>query len=109
MGHAVSNQPRLLVWLGADAPDPLLQWLVSAGGTGVLALAVVAFLRGWVVPGSTHERVLSERDRLFSIVTETGQVADKTIDISQQRLALEKDLLAELLELRRESRGVRDP
>lgn len=44
------------------SPDPLLTWLSNAGALGILAFAVIAFLRGWVVPGSAFTRVLAERD-----------------------------------------------
>jgi hypothetical protein len=42
-------------------PDSLVGWLTGSAVT-VLALGVLAFTRGWIVPGVTYGRVLEERD-----------------------------------------------
>ena len=47
----------------ANSQDPLLQWLSNAGSLGILAAACVAFIRGWIVPGPTHMRILARLDR----------------------------------------------
>jgi hypothetical protein len=64
--------------------DPLLQWLSNAGSLGILAAAVVAFLRGWVVSGSAHQRVLAERDRALELVYKQADVVEKALMASER-------------------------
>ncbi len=70
-----------------QGPDPLLQWLSNAGSLGILAAACVAFIRGWIVPGSAHARVLSRLDR-------ANDIADAAIENAER----ERKMLASLLE-----------
>lgn len=51
--------------------DPTSGWqAIQAGGTAglilVLGYAVLAFVRGWVVAGRTHERELASKDLLIT-------------------------------------------
>ena len=47
------------------APDgEAFTWMTGSVVT-VLAAAVIAFLRGWVVGGGSHERVVKERDKAY--------------------------------------------
>lgn len=62
----------------------LLHYIVQGGATGVLVLVVVSFVKGWIVPGGVHDRVLRERDRLFEIVVTTSAAAEKALEIAQR-------------------------
>ena len=43
--------------------DPtLLDWVLQGGAVGVLVWVVLAFMRGWLVPGSVHQAVVTEKD-----------------------------------------------
>jgi len=76
--------------LEVSSGDPLLDWLSKAGVVGILALAVLAFLRGWVVPKSQHERDIAkcdadaarlreERDRALNLVYQQAELAKAAI------------------------------
>jgi len=67
-----------------NSADPLLQWLSSAGSLGILAAAVLAFLRGWVVSGSAHARVLAERDRALEMVYKQANIAQRALEAAEQ-------------------------
>lgn len=84
------------MWVADVSQDPLLQWLSTVGGTGILALGVVAFLRGWIVPGKWYEQVREERDRALDLVYKQAGLAQRTVDLSAARLEAEEQLLAEL-------------
>jgi hypothetical protein len=68
----------------ANGQDPLLQWLSNAGSLGILAAGCVGFLRGWIVSGSAHHRVLAERDRALDLVYKQADVAQKALEVAEQ-------------------------
>ena len=68
----------------ANGQDPLLQWLSNAGSLGILAAGVLAFLRGWIVSGAAHARVLSERDRALELVYKQADVAQRALEVAEQ-------------------------
>lgn len=65
--------------------DPLLQWLSNAGSLGILAAAVIGFLRGWIVSGTAHQRVLNERDRAMDLVYKQADVAQRALAEVERR------------------------
>jgi hypothetical protein len=68
----------------ANSQDPLLQWLSNAGSLGILAAGVLAFLRGWVVSGAAHARVLAERDRALDLVYKQAEIAERALEQLEQ-------------------------
>jgi hypothetical protein len=74
------------VWpLGQSVEDPVLEWLSRAGSLGILAAAVVAFLRGWIVPGSVAEQLRLERDRALELVYKQAEVAQRALEAAERR------------------------
>lgn len=71
--------------LAQTPPDPLLEWLSRAGSLGILASAVVAFLRGWIVPRGTHERVLAERDRALELSEKQNAIAWRALEAAMEK------------------------
>ncbi len=65
--------------------EPLLDWLSRAGGFGIMALAVVSFLRGWIVPGSRYEEAIKERDRALELVYKNAEIAQRAIEAAERR------------------------
>jgi hypothetical protein len=65
--------------------DPLLQWLTNAGSLGILATAVLAFLRGWIVPGSVANELREERDRALELVYKQADVAQRALEAAERR------------------------
>jgi hypothetical protein len=68
-----------------NGTDPLLQWLTNAGSLGILAAAVLAFLRGWIVPGSVAEELRQERDRALELVYKQADVAQRALEAAERR------------------------
>lgn len=67
--------------------DPLLDWLINnATAVGLLAFIIVALLRGWIVTGREHERVLQERDRAMELVYTQAQNTQRALDIAEKRI-----------------------
>lgn len=66
--------------------DPLLDWLINnASAVGVLALLVVGFLRGWIVTGREHTRVISERDRAMELVYTQAEATARALEIAEKK------------------------
>lgn len=66
-----------------DSGDPLLDWLSNAGALGVLATAVLAFLRGWIVPGSVAKELREERDRALDLVYKQADIAQRALELRE--------------------------
>jgi hypothetical protein len=64
--------------------DPLFQWLSNAGSLGILASAVVGFLRGWIVSGTAHRRVLAERDRAMELVYKQAELTARALRVTER-------------------------
>lgn len=87
---------------GTNPTDPLLEWLSSAGTLGVLAFGVIAFVRGWIVTGSAHMRVIAERDRCFDLLyAEDARAKARIAELSRQLREAE----AEIIRIERENRA----
>ncbi len=74
-----------LVLAAASSGDPLLDWLAQAGMGGVLALVVVGFIRGWIVSGMAHKRVLDEKDRALDLVYRQAEINQRTLDAAERK------------------------
>jgi hypothetical protein len=53
--------PVLTLLAQTNAAPDLTGWLTGSAVT-VLAFIVIAFIRGWIVPGVTHTRALAKQD-----------------------------------------------
>jgi hypothetical protein len=42
-------------------PDSPTSWITSGGIVGFLCFTIVAFLRGWIVPGWIHQRLMDDK------------------------------------------------
>ena len=72
-------------WLAVASQDPLLEWLSRAGSIGILAFAVLAFLRGWIVPGAVAEQLRDERDRALELVYKQAEVAQRALEAAERK------------------------
>ncbi len=76
-----------LTWLtAATSGDPLLDWLSRAGAVGIMALVIVGFVRGWIVPSPEVSRLVDEakqlrieRDRALELVFKQAEVAQRAV------------------------------
>lgn len=46
-----------------STPDSPTAWITSGGIVGFLCFSIVAFLRGWIVPGWIHNKLIADKDR----------------------------------------------
>lgn len=88
----------------AAANDPLLDWLSRAGSLGILAAAVVSFLRGWIVSGKAYEEVRLERDRALDLVYKQAGLANRAVDLTVERLGIDAEMYKATEEERRRGR-----
>lgn len=70
--------------LAQSSGDPLIDWLSRGGSLGILAVAVIAFLRGWIVPGSVAEQLRLERDRALELVYKQAEVAQRALEAAEK-------------------------
>ena len=68
----------------ANSQDPLLQWLSNAGSLGILAAAVLAFLRGWIVSGAAHARVIEEKNRAMELVYKQADITQRALETAER-------------------------
>lgn len=65
-------------------PEEALDWLTRGGAMGIMALAVVAFLREWVVPGSVHQRCEKDRDEWKDLAWRSLSTTDKAVTLADR-------------------------
>ena len=65
--------------------EPLLDWISRAGGFGIMAAAVVSFLKGWIVPGKRYEEAITERDRALELVYKNAEIAQRAIEAAERK------------------------
>lgn len=84
-----------MVWFvgAAGSGDPILDWLAKAGAPGILALVVIGFMRGDVVSGKEHRRVLGERDRAVDIIYRQLSATHRAVDVSAESLSIQAELM----------------
>lgn len=57
------------------------------GMVGLLAIAVVAFMRGWIVTGTQYQQVLKERDEFKNMVIRAVETTDRALSVAQKTTA----------------------
>lgn len=84
----------MLHWLAQAATgDPIVDWVTRAGPVGILALIVMLFIRGDLVPRRTLDEALKQRDRALELVYDQAAIAGRAVDLSKQRLDVERQAL----------------
>ena len=77
----------VISWLGASSGDPILDWLSQAGGLGVMAFGVIAFMKGWIVSGAASEKALSEvmaqRDKAMELVYKHAEISMRALEVGE--------------------------
>jgi hypothetical protein len=62
----------------------LIGLITQGGAVAVLAVGVVAFLRGWIVPGSLYERTAAERDRWEALAVDLLKTAARAVTLAEK-------------------------
>lgn len=60
---------------GDDPTVGMLEQIAKAGPTVIVLVGFVLILTGRLVPGKTHDRVVSERDQLLKLALQNAQLA----------------------------------
>lgn len=65
--------------------DRYIELLLGQFGTLVLALTVVlAFVRGWVVPGWLYRQENKRADRLESLALKSTSIAERVVTVAEK-------------------------
>jgi hypothetical protein len=62
----------------------LVYWFTTGGAVAVLTFVVLALIRGTLVTGKTHERVLSERNRLLELALTSSAAANRAVELAHE-------------------------
>lgn len=54
----------------------------TIGAYAILIGLVIGFIKGWLVPGTTHDRVVAERDRYLEMATRGMELAQRVADVA---------------------------
>ena len=86
-----------MTWvLLAQTPPEVLSWIDKGGVIAVLVLSlfgvVVGAVRGWWVPGRTHDRVLAERDRLLELALASQSTTEAAAQVMQSQTRVAEQL-----------------
>jgi hypothetical protein len=82
-----------------ESAPPIITWLTSVGATGVLAAAVIGFVRGWIVSPGRLADAQRARDEWRDIATQeraARQQSETTSDAVLEQLRVTNRLLEEL-------------
>jgi hypothetical protein len=94
--------------LAQTAPE-LLEWINAGGVVGLLVVIVAGALRGWWIPGKTHDRVIAERDRLLELALASTSATEAAAKVMQTQTRVAEEIAAKaaaeaLAQARREGR-----
>jgi hypothetical protein len=77
---------NFIIFAAPSSGDPLIDWLTNnATAIGLLAFIVVALIRGWIVTGREHDRVLAERDRAMELVYAQAEATSRALEIAEKK------------------------
>lgn len=62
----------------------LLDLVLQGGAVGVLVWNVVGFMRGWIVPGSTYQAIVREKDEWKSLTLEMLKTTRDAVRIADK-------------------------
>lgn len=55
----------------------------TMGGVVVMAFVILSFIKGWIVPGQVHNRLVDEYDRLLVTVEKSADALARVIPFLQ--------------------------
>jgi hypothetical protein len=75
-----------LIQAATSTGDSAVEWLAkNLTGAVLAALIIVGFMTGRIVPGTTHQRVLQERNRAIDQVYRMAEVAQRALDAGERK------------------------
>lgn len=76
-----------MLHLLADTAPPEWTWLTQAGSVGILAAAVIGFVKGWIVSGAQYKELREQRDKALEQVFKLADAAQRTIEAAERRIS----------------------
>jgi hypothetical protein len=67
------------------ASDPIVDLLAKGGPAVILAYVVLAFMRGWIVPGKDAEKLREERDKALELVYKQAEIAQRALEVGEKK------------------------
>lgn len=78
----------LLVWVifqtAPTSSNDIFALISDASGPALLAVIVFGAWREWWVPGTTHRRMVNERDQLLRLLLRNTHVTERTVKSAEQ-------------------------
>jgi len=75
----------------SSSGDPIIDWLSRGGAIGTLAAGLVSFMRGWIYPSSTVNRLAdeilqlrAERDKALDLVYKQAEISSRALELSER-------------------------
>ncbi len=65
--------------------DPYFQWLSQGGSLGILAIVVVGFKVGWIVPGWAYRQMRDDRDKALAQLDKQGEIAQRALEAAVRK------------------------
>ena len=65
--------------------DPYFQWLSQGGSLGILAIIVVGFKVGWIVPGWAYRQMRDDRDKALAQLDKQGEIAQRALEAAVRK------------------------
>jgi hypothetical protein len=75
----------MTIWDVAPPESPTWTWLTQSGAVGVLATGIIAFARGWVVPGTEYRRVCQERDAALAHLSKFTDITLRSLEVAERK------------------------
>lgn len=69
-----------------SVPADWWTYLAGAGTPGLLAIGLVAFAKGWIVPASQYREVCDQRDEAMKKVFELAESAQRAIEAVERKI-----------------------
>ncbi len=70
----------MLVFAGVTS-DPTFTWLTQGGSIGILAVVIVGFKMGWIVPGWAYRQMREDRDKALAQLDKQGEIAQRALEV----------------------------
>jgi len=67
--------------------DPFYTWLTQGGSIGILAAAVLSFVKGWIVPGQAYRQVRQERDKALDQVYKLAEISQRAVEAAERKIS----------------------
>jgi hypothetical protein len=65
--------------------DPTFNWLTQGGSLGILALIVIGFKVGWIVPGWAYKELRKDLEDARVELQKQGEIAQRALEAAVRK------------------------